>query len=365
MDSIEPVQSTPSLVHTVYITYILTKYGSRRLPVHTPIKTRDYDPMISLIVPVFNEQDVIEIFLERTSQVMEQAGLDYEFIFINDGSTDATLTRLISLSAGNPCLRVINLSRNFGKEASMTAGIDHVRGNVLIPIDVDLQDPPELIPRFIEKWREGYDVVYGVRTSRDEDPVLKRASAGWFYTLFNRLSPVHIPESVGDFRLIDERAAEVLRQLPERNRFMKGLFAWVGFNSIGVPYERPERVAGKTKWNFPKLWNFALDGIFSFSSVPLRIWSYIGILISLAAFLYASFIVIRTLVLGIDLPGYASLLSVVLFMGGIQLISLGVIGEYIGRILIEAKQRPIYVIEAEYADGDIARPESARNDGNA
>ncbi len=326
----------------------------------TPFKTRDYEPVISLIVPVFNEQDVIEIFLDKTSCVMEAAGLDYEYVFVNDGSTDATLAKLIELSASNPRIRVINLSRNFGKEAGMTAGIDHVRGNVLIPIDVDLQDPPELILQFVEKWREGYDVVYGVRSSRDDDSMMKRASAGWFYRLFNRLSAVHIPNNAGDFRLIDERATEVLRQLPERNRFMKGLFSWVGFYSIGVPYSRPARVAGQTKWNFRKLWNFALDGIFSFSTVPLRIWSYIGMAISLMSFLYASFIIIRTVILGIDLPGYASLLTVVLFLGGIQLLSLGIIGEYLGRILVETKQRPIYVIEGEYADGDVSGSKPAR-----
>jgi glycosyltransferase involved in cell wall biosynthesis len=321
-----------------------------------PFKTRDYEPLISLIVPVFNEQDVIEIFLDKTSSVMEQAGLDYEYLFVNDGSTDETLARLIELSAVNPRIRIINLSRNFGKEAGMTAGIDHVRGNVMIPIDVDLQDPPELIPDFVEKWRQGYDIVYGVRSSRDDDSMMKRASAGWFYDLFNRLSAVHIPDNAGDFRLIDERAIEVLRQLPERNRFMKGLFAWVGFHSIGVPYSRPARVAGKTKWNLRKLWNFALDGIFSFSTVPLRVWSYVGVVISCLSFVYASFIVIRTIVLGIDLPGYASLLTVVLFLGGIQLLSLGIMGEYIGRLLIEAKQRPVYIIEGEYAGGDLSEP---------
>lgn len=326
----------------------------------TPFKTRDYEPVISLIVPVFNEQDVIDIFLDKTSSVMEAAGLDYEYLFINDGSTDATFSQLIELSASNPRIRIINLSRNFGKEAAMTAGIDHVRGNVLIPIDVDLQDPPELIPQFIEKWRQGYDIVYGVRSSRDDDSMLKRASARWFYNLFNRMSSVPIPDNAGDFRLIDERATEVLRQLPERNRFMKGLFSWVGFYSIGVPYSRPARAAGQTKWNFRKLWNFALDGLFSFSTVPLRIWSYVGMAISLLAFLYASFIVIRTVVLGIDLPGYASLLTVILFLGGIQLLSLGIIGEYLGRLLVEAKQRPIYIIEGEYAGGDVSPSEPPR-----
>jgi glycosyltransferase involved in cell wall biosynthesis len=317
-----------------------------------PFKTRDYEPLVSLIVPVFNEQDLIEIFLEKTSSVMEKAGLDYEYVFVNDGSTDATLAMLIDLSATNSRIRIINLSRNFGKEAGMTAGIDHVQGNVLVPIDVDLQDPPELIPQFVEKWREGYDVVYGVRTSRDDDSMMKRASAGWFYRLFNRLSSVHIPDNAGDFRLIDERATSVLRQLHERNRFMKGLFSWVGFYSIGVPYSRPARVAGQTKWNYRKLWNFALDGIFGFSTVPLRIWSYVGMVISLISFLYASFIVISVLVFGVDLPGYASLLTVVLFMGGIQLLSLGIIGEYLGRLFVEVKQRPVYIIEGMYAGGD-------------
>jgi glycosyltransferase involved in cell wall biosynthesis len=339
------------------MTYILIGCDIRELAVIKPFNSRDYEPFISLIVPVFNERDVIEIFLNRTSTVLEQHGFDYEYVFVNDGSTDETLAKLILLSSGNPCIRIINLSRNFGKEAAMTAGIDHVRGNVLVPIDVDLQDPPELIPRFVEKWREGYDVVYGVRTTRNDDSTVKRVTAGWFYNLFNRLSPVPIPDSAGDFRLLDERAIEVLRQLPERNRFMKGLFAWVGFYSIGVAYSRPARVAGQTKWSLRKLWNFALDGIFSFSTTPLRMWSYVGILISLIAFLYATFIVTRTVILGIDLPGYASLLTVVLFLGGIQLISLGVIGEYLGRLLIEAKQRPVYVIEGEYADGGLAPSE--------
>jgi glycosyltransferase involved in cell wall biosynthesis len=312
--------------------------------------------MISLIVPVFNEQDVVELFLEKTSEVMEQNKLEYEYVFVNDGSTDETLAKLIDMSAGNPRIRVVNLSRNFGKEAALTAGIDHVKGNVLVPIDVDLQDPPELIPQFVEKWREGYDVVYGVRTSRDDDTIMKRASAEWFYHLFNRLSAVNIPDNAGDFRLIDERATAVLRQLRERNRFMKGLFSWVGFYSIGVPYSRPARVAGQTKWNFRKLWNFALDGIFSFSTVPLRIWSYVGITISFLSFLYASFIIIRTVIFGVDLPGYASLLTVVLFLGGIQLLSLGIIGEYLGRLFVEVKQRPVYIIEGEYAEGEKSPP---------
>jgi glycosyltransferase involved in cell wall biosynthesis len=317
----------------------------------TPLKPRDYEPLVSLIVPVFNEQEVLGIFLEKTSVVLERAELDFEYVFVNDGSRDETLTMLIALAGQNPRIRVVDLSRNFGKEAALTAGIDHIRGNVMVPMDVDLQDPPELIPSFIEKWREGYDVVYGVRSKRDDDSLAKRATAGSFYRLFNRLSPTHIPDNAGDFRLLDERVVAILKQLPERNRFMKGLFSWVGFSSVGVPYERPARVAGQTKWNYRKLWNFALDGIISFSTVPLRVWSYIGVVISLLSFLYASFIVIRVIFWGKDLPGYASLLTVVLFLGGIQLLSLGVIGEYLSRLFVETKARPIYIVDRVYEKG--------------
>lgn len=323
-----------------------------------PLQPRRREPLVSLVVPVFNEEAVLGVFLEKTAAVLDGARLDYEYVFVNDGSRDNTLPMLIAASQENPRVRVVDLSRNFGKEAALTAGIDHVRGDVMVPIDVDLQDPPELIPRFVEKWREGYDVVYGLRVSRDEDSLGKRATAGGFYRLFNRLSPTHIPDNAGDFRLVDKRVVAVLRQLPERNRFMKGLFSWVGFRSVGVPYERPARAAGETKWNFRKLWNFALDGIFSFSTVPLRVWSYVGAVISLLAFLYASFIVFTVLMFGKDLPGYASLLTVVLFLGGIQLISLGIIGEYLGRLFLETKARPIYVVDREYGGGVDCRGRS-------
>lgn len=319
-----------------------------------PLKERSKEPYVSLIVPVYNEEDVLDAFLERTSQVMADTNLEYEYVFVNDGSRDATLPMLVERSRQNPRIRVLNLSRNFGKEAALTAGIDHIRGNVLIPMDVDLQDPPELITDFVKKWREGYDIVYGVRTARDDDGYIKRKTASWFYGFFNWLSSTHIPDNAGDFRLVDERAIEVLRQLPERNRFMKGLFAWVGFPSIGVPYERPARAAGRTKWNLRKLWNFALDGLFSFSTVPLRVWSYVGVIVSLVAFIYASYIVIRVLAFGIDVPGYASLLTVVLFLGGIQLISLGIIGEYLGRLFIETKGRPIYIVQDVFEGGAAA-----------
>jgi glycosyltransferase involved in cell wall biosynthesis len=322
--------------------------------VTAPLIPRAGWPLVSLVIPVFNEEEVLGIFLERTAAALDGAGLDYEYVFVNDGSRDNTLPLLIELSRENPRVRVVDLSRNFGKEAALTAGIDYVRGEVMVPIDVDLQDPPELIPQFVEKWREGYDVVYGVRASRDEDSIGKRATAGGFYRLFNRLSPTHIPDNAGDFRLIDRRVVAVLRRLPERNRFMKGLFSWVGFRSIGVPYERPARAAGATKWNLRKLWNFALDGIVSFSTVPLRMWSYVGVVISLLAFLYATFIVLSVIIFGKDLPGYASLLTVILFLGGIQLISLGVIGEYLGRLFLETKARPVYVVDRVYEGGRSA-----------
>ncbi|MBL0901309.1 MAG: glycosyltransferase, partial [Reyranella sp.] len=248
--------------------------------------------------------------------------------------------------------------RTSAKDPPLTAGIDHARGDILVPMDIDLQDPPELIAAFVARWREGYDIVYGIRAGRHSDTATKRVSAGWFYRVFNSMSPVRIPPNVGDFRLVDRRAVEVLRQLPERNRFMKGLFAWVGFNSIGVPYERPQRAAGTTKFSLWRLWNFAIDGVVSFSTAPLRAWFYVGVVIAAIAVLYAIFIITRVLILGIDTPGYASLLIAVLLMGAIQLLSLGIIGEYLGRLFLEVKARPIYVVEGVYRDGNVEPPQA-------
>jgi glycosyltransferase involved in cell wall biosynthesis len=319
---------------------------------------RPADPLVSLIVPVFNEEESIDLFLDTVPALMERDRLRFEIVFVNDGSRDNSLARLLDRSAGDRRLRIVNLSRNFGKEAALTAGIDHARGDVIVPMDIDLQDPPELIEPFMARWREGYDIVYGVRTQRAWDTVAKRLSANWFYRVFNSMSPVRIPENVGDFRLVDRRAVEVLRQLPERNRFMKGLFAWVGFNAIGVPYERPQRAAGSSKFNLWRLWNFALDGVVSFSTAPLRAWFYVGVVIAAVAVLYALFIITRVLILGIDTPGYASLLIAVLLMGAIQLLSLGIIGEYLGRLFLEVKSRPIYVVEGVYENGDVQAPKS-------
>jgi glycosyltransferase involved in cell wall biosynthesis len=316
---------------------------------------RPADPLLSLVVPVFNEDESIDLFLDTVEPYLDGAGLRFEIVFVNDGSHDNTLVHLLGRSERDPRIKVVNLSRNFGKEAALTAGIDHARGDILIPMDIDLQDPPDLFKPFIERWREGYDIVYGVRSARDTDTLAKRVSAGWFYWAFNSMSPVRIPTNVGDFRLIDRRAIEVLRQLPERSRFMKGLFAWVGFNAIGVPYERPRRAAGASKFNLWRLWNFALDGVVSFSTVPLRASFYGGLVIAAVAVLYALFIAARVLLFGIDTPGYASLLIVILLMGAIQLVSVGIIGEYLGRLFLEVKGRPIYVVEAIYEEGN-ARP---------
>lgn len=304
--------------------------------------------LISIIVPVYNEEDSLEAFVGRTKEVLRNINADHEIIFINDGSTDGTLERLLSFMSFDKHIRIVNLSRNFGKEAALTAGIENARGNAVIPMDVDLQDPPELIADFFAKWKEGYDIVFGVRAGRESDSLPKRITAGWFYQFFNKISSVKIPENTGDYRLMDRRVVEALKQLPERNRFMKGLFSWVGFKSVGVYYERGMRASGRTKWNYWKLWNFALDGLASFSTIPLKVWTYLGFIISMFSFLYGLHVIIKVVIWGRDVPGYASIMAAILFFGGIQLISLGVLGEYIGRLFVEAKCRPIYIIENIY-----------------
>lgn len=306
----------------------------------------DDDYKVALIVPVYNEEETIATFVEVVEQKLS-AILDHlEIVFVDDGSRDRSAAIIEDLMAHNPRVAFIKLSRNFGKEAAMTAALDLCDADAVVPIDVDLQDPPELILEFIRIWREeDVDTVYGVRTDRSSDSEAKRVTSGGFYYIFNKLSSkVKIPENVGDFRLIDAKVIYTVRQLNESNRFMKGLYAWPGFKSKGVPYVRPERSAGTTKWNYWKLWNFALDGIVSFSSLPLRIWSYIGAGIGFLAFIYMLYIIIGTLVNGIDVPGYASIMCVVLFLGSIQLISIGVLGEYLGRVSEEVKHRPVYVV---------------------
>ena len=305
---------------------------------------------LSMVVPAYNEEESIQTFIDTIDQELAPLRDQLEIVFVNDGSRDKTRQVIEAVIEKDPRVTLINLARNFGKEAAMTAGLFHARGDAVIPMDVDLQDPPALILEFVRLWRdEGYDTVYGVRSDRNADTPMKRLTAGGFYRLFNAVSTTtKIPENAGDFRLMDRRVVEVIKQLPERNRFMKGLFAWAGFNAIGVPYERPARAAGETKFNYWKLWNFALDGFFSFSSWPLRIWSYVGAGVALLSFLYILVIITKVLFFGIDIPGYASLMSVILFLGGMQLISIGVLGEYLGRMFLEVKQRPVFVVEGVY-----------------
>lgn len=304
---------------------------------------------LSLVVPVFNEAETVGLFLDRVTQVFSgNPEIRFEVVFINDGSSDGTLERLLACQQRDERVRIVDLSRNFGKEAAMTAGLKAARGDVVVPIDVDLQDPPEVILAMLAKWREGYEVVLGKRANRDSDSWAKRVSATWFYRIHNKIADPEIPENVGDFRLMDRAVVDALNELPESRRFMKGLFAWIGFRTTYVEYSRPERVAGTTKFNGWRLWNFALEGVTSFSTDPLRIWTYLGLLVSLISFLFAIFMVLKVLVHGVDVPGYASLMVAVTFLGGLQLMGIGVIGEYLGRTYIESKRRPIFVVRRIY-----------------
>ncbi len=301
--------------------------------------------LISIVAPFFNEEEGVEIFYQAILAIFLQApAFEFEVVCVDDGSGDATLLKLIALVERDRRFRVVELSRNFGKEAALTAGIDASMGGAIIPIDADLQDPPELILTMIAEWQRGADVVLARRSDRSSDSWLKRKSAAMFYRFYNRFSHIKIPDNVGDFRLMNREVVDALKQLPERQRFMKGLFAWVGFKTVMVDYTRHARVAGTTKFSGWKLWNFALEGLTSFSSLPLKVWSYLGAIGAILTFFYAAFIIFRTLVHGVDIPGYASLLVAILFFGSLQLISVGVLGEYMGRIYMETKQRPIYLV---------------------
>jgi polyisoprenyl-phosphate glycosyltransferase len=307
-------------------------------------------PLVSIVTPFYNEGEGVKHFYQAMAQTMEKLpDFDFEIICVDDGSRDNTLEQLIAIASTDPRVSVLEFSRNFGKEPAMTAGIDASSGDCVIPIDADLQDPPALIAEMLKKWQEGAEVVLAKRVDRSTDSYAKRTTALMFYRLHNALSHLQIPENVGDYRLMDRVVIDALKQLPERQRFMKGLFAWVGFKTVTVEYSRDARLVGETKFSGWKLWNFAIEGITSFSLMPLKIWIYVGVAGALFAFLYATFIILRTLIFGIDLPGYASLLVVTLFFGSLQLISLGVIGEYIGRIYFESKQRPLYLIRKKYS----------------
>lgn len=322
---------------------------------------------VTLLVPVLDEEDAIPAFLARCVPIMESvvrdqlAGGRYAILFVDDGSSDSTNAIVMAASAANPNIQLVRFSRNFGKEAAIAAGFRHAGGDAVIPIDVDLQDPPELIPDMVRLWLDGAEMVNAVRAARHTDRFAKRASARGFYRLYNAVADVPITSDAGDFRLLDRVAVDALNALPERIRFTKGLYSWIGFKTVDLPFDRSERSAGTTKWPWRRLWGFALDGLFASTTKPLRIWSYLGILFGMCAFVYATYIVLRTMIFGVDVPGYASLIVVILFLGGLNLLSLGILGEYVGRIATEVRDRPLYVVRETHG---LPAPEARQDRGN-
>jgi polyisoprenyl-phosphate glycosyltransferase len=307
--------------------------------------TRDQQrPSLSVVVPIYNEEAVLPEFHRRLSAVLDGVQVDAEIVYVNDGSGDGSMAFLVKLHDSDPRVAVVDLSRNFGKEVAMSAGLDHADGDAVVVIDADLQDPPELISDMLEAWQEGYDVVLMRRVTRAQESWLKKATARAFYRAISSIGTIDIPANVGDFRLLSRRAVTALSRFPERSRFMKGLFAWIGFPCRAIDYNRDPRHAGETKWNYWRLWNFALEGITSFSAVPLKIASYVGCATSLVAFAYGVFVIGKTFLFGDPVRGYPTLVVLVLFLGGLQLMALGIIGEYLARMFIEVKQRPLYLV---------------------
>ena len=323
-------------------------------------------PLISIVVPAYNEADGIAEFNRRLSDVRAKLWERSEVIYVNDGSRDETFAILRLLRERDPTISIVNLSRNFGKEIALTAGLDHSHGDAVIVIDADLQDPPELIPVLIKRWREDEaDVVFARRSSRAGESWFKKVTAYGFYRVINAISRQRVPVDTGDFRLLSRRAVDAVTMLRERHRFMKGLFAWIGYRQVAVPYERDSRLAGSTKWNYWRLWNFSLEGITSFSIAPLKVATYIGLFTAIIAVVYGILIIGRTILFGNPVPGYPSLLVIMLFLGGVQLVSLGIIGEYVGRIFNETKQRPLYLVDAILpAQGDVTTPPSLSADSS-
>lgn len=303
-------------------------------------------PKLTVVVPAYNEGAGLRAFHARLAAVLDGLDLDCAVLYVDDGSRDDTAAVAEALRAADPRVGLLRLSRNFGKELALTAGLDHVDGDAAVVIDADLQDPPELIPTFVAHWREGFDVVYGTRATRAGESRAKKLTASAFYRVMGRLSETPVPRDTGDFRLLSRRALDALRQLRERQRFMKGLFTWVGFRQRPVVYHRDPRHAGQSKWNYWRLWNFAIDGITSFSGAPLKVATYLGLVTALFAFGFGLWVLGKALWFGDPVPGYPSLMVVVLFLGGVQLIALGVIGEYLGRLYLESKQRPLYLVDA-------------------
>ena len=300
---------------------------------------------LSVVVPVYNEREVLPEFHRRVCAVLATLDMNCQVIYVNDGSTDGSLELIHLLEAPGARAQLVDLSRNFGKEIALTAGLDHADSDAVVVIDADLQDPPDLLPELVKHWLDGYDVVYAKRTQRDGEGVVKRATAFLFYRLIQKMSRVAIPEDTGDFRLLSRRAVDAVKQLREQHRFMKGLFAWIGYPQKAVPYRRAGRFAGTTKWNYWKLWNFALEGITSFTGAPLKVATYAGLASAVGALTYGAYFAIRTLLYGNPVPGYPSLVVIILFLGGIQLLSIGIIGEYLARMFDESKKRPLYFLK--------------------
>jgi glycosyltransferase involved in cell wall biosynthesis len=315
-----------------------------------PPETSGYHPAMSsqrsltVVVAAYNEQAALPLLHPRLRAALDALGLESRVLYVDDGSRDDTWAVLQDIAAADPSVRLLRLARNFGKEIALTAGLDQVDTDAVVILDADGQDPPELIGEFVEKWRQGFDVVYGTRTRRDGEGWFKRATAAAFYRVINRLSDTPIPPDTGDFRLMSRRVVEALGQMRERQRFMKGLFAWVGFRQVALPYARAPRLAGDSKFNYWRLWNLALEGITGFSTVPLRAATYLGLGAALLAFVYGVWVIAKTLLWGDPVQGWPSMMAVILFLGGVQLIALGILGEYLGRLYLEAKQRPLYLV---------------------
>jgi len=299
---------------------------------------------ISVVIPMFNESENITVLYSRLTKVLSSLNKSYEIICVNDGSRDDTLEMLKNLHAADDRLKVLDLSRNYGKEIALSAGLDFARGEVVVPMDADLQHPPEVIIELLQKWREGYDVVYAVRDAEDKESWIKKLTASMFYKTMHKISPLDIPVNTGDFRIMSRQTVDAIKELRETQRFMKGLFTWVGFRQTGITYKRDARYAGKTKWNYRKLWNLAIEGITSFSYLPLQWAMYLGMIVALISFVCGFYYVIKTLIYGNPVPGYPSIMVMILFMGGVQLITMGIIGQYVGRIYTESKRRPLYFV---------------------
>ena len=311
---------------------------------------------LGIVIAAYNESAALPAMHARLAAVLDRIDLPAQVLYVDDGSRDDTWPVMLGLAAADPRVRLLRLSRNFGKELALTAGLDHVDADAVVVLDADGQDPPELLPEFVARWQEGHDVVYGTRATREGESWLKKATARAFYRVMNRVSDTAVPADTGDFRLMSRRVVEALRGLRERQRFMKGLFAWVGYPSTSIVYRREARIAGRSKFNYWRLWNFALEGITGFSTAPLRVATYLGLGTALLAFGYGLWIVIKTLAWGESVQGWPSMMAVVLFLGGVQLMALGVIGEYLGRLYLEAKQRPLYLVQEWRGGPERDRP---------